>query len=247
MRRYRSTKTALYKSQFHARLWVAVLFLSSAVFVQASPPLMPDILPPPEPITIEQPATNIAIPVISLPGQQIEQPVDQQVTPPVDQPSGQQLGQPEIIGPVVSPETNPASESSIGNDPEWHAFLITNRMEQAQLALENERARVDYAKKYYQYQTDNLTFVHDVFVWNDRQSVFISIIAHLLLLLGVGAAYYEFRHAMKLREKAHKQDEINVGLEGVALKTSLRAIWLLVSAFVFYFLYIKFVYTITVL
>jgi len=109
-----------------------------------------------------------------------------------------------------------------------------------------ERAQAEYAQLYYQHQADNLRIIHDAFVWTKHQSVFIFVVAHVLLLIGIGVAYYEFRNAMKLRQKARQQDEIKIELEGVALKTSLNAIWLLLGAFVFYFLYIKYVYTLTV-
>ena len=109
-----------------------------------------------------------------------------------------------------------------------------------------EHAQAEYAQLYYQHQAENLRINEDAFVWAKHQSVFIFVVAHVLLFVGIGAAYYEFRNAMKLRQKAWQQDEIKIELEGVALKTSLNAIWLLLGAFVFYFLYIKYVYTITV-
>jgi hypothetical protein len=41
------------------------------------------------------------------------------------------------------------------------------------------------------------------------------------------------------------QDELQISLDGITIKTAMRGMWLMVMALAFYFLYLKFVYTIT--
>ena len=239
MRRNWSHKTALARTHAATCLGLLLLFCAGAVFAGSSltHQAIPDIF-------LTQTNTKIGLDLQRAQTQVYEPPyaltqrLQQSYTPPKLNVLVSSNGQAFV-------EPTPAVESALENDPKLRAFLITNWMEEAQLTLEGERAQLDYTRKLLQYQSANLDFTRNVFAWNSRQSVWIFVIAHVLLLTGIGAAAYEFYHTMRLRQQARKQDEIKIELEGVALKTSLRAIWLLVSAFVFYFLYIKFVYTLT--
>jgi hypothetical protein len=98
----------------------------------------------------------------------------------------------------------------------------------------------------------------------------ICVIAHLILAIGLWAAVREFNHALRTRAAAPEptpvatlaaadgamtaadaakialaETEIKISLEGVALKTALHGLLLLAVAIGFYFLYLKFVYPIT--
>jgi hypothetical protein len=76
----------------------------------------------------------------------------------------------------------------------------------------------------------------------------IFITVHLVVVIGIGAAIYEFRQAHKTRKRAEQQEtEIQVSLEGIALKTSLQGVLLLGFALAFYFLYVEFVFPVTLL
>lgn len=66
-------------------------------------------------------------------------------------------------------------------------------------------------------------------------------IAHILLVLAVAASVHEFIHASKTRKKKPDHHEIQVSLEGIALRSSLHGVVLLVVAILFYFLFLKYV------
>ena len=70
--------------------------------------------------------------------------------------------------------------------------------------------------------------------------------SHIFVLIALAAAMSEFLQARRLREEGRVAEsaEIKVGLEGVAVKTSLFGVVLLITALGFYFLYLKFVYPI---
>ena len=100
-------------------------------------------------------------------------------------------------------------------------------------------------------------------------------VAHIMLLIGVWAAVLEFLHAAHTRKRApdplapsaegespglaedgpgvrsaeqlQAENEIRISLEGIALRTSLHGVLLLSFAIGFYFLYLRFVYPITVI
>jgi hypothetical protein len=83
---------------------------------------------------------------------------------------------------------------------------------------------------------------------NNIESRFIFVIAHIILLLGIVAATIEFLNARKIRRSIRMENmtEISIGLEGVALKTSLHGTILLAASIGFYFLYLKFVYPVII-
>ncbi|MCI0627620.1 MAG: hypothetical protein L0387_39220 [Acidobacteria bacterium] len=71
----------------------------------------------------------------------------------------------------------------------------------------------------------------------------ICFVAHVILGIALWSAVREFNAASKRRKKADEAPtELQVSLEGVALKTSLHGTILLVLALVFYFMYLQFVY-----
>lgn len=85
------------------------------------------------------------------------------------------------------------------------------------------------------------------FKWQYGVSRIIFFVVHVLLGVALIASLMEFTHAWRMRRRARaEQHELKVGMEGVALKTSLQGLLLLVVATVFYFLYLSFVYPITV-
>jgi len=80
---------------------------------------------------------------------------------------------------------------------------------------------------------------------HNTESFVVFVSAHIVLLLGLIAAATEFLRARKTRKDADKQTDLNVSLQGIALKTSLHGTILLALSISFYFLYLKFVYPIT--
>ena len=95
------------------------------------------------------------------------------------------------------------------------------------------------------------------FGWNHTASVIIFWIAHVLLAVAVWAALREFVEAGQVRREARRikgaasgpeqvpvMQEIEIGMERVALRTTLHGLLILAAAMCFYFLYLKFVYTI---
>ena len=80
--------------------------------------------------------------------------------------------------------------------------------------------------------------------WTNRISCFIFVIVHGFIGFGFWAALREFRHANKTRAIIPDKQELQVSLQGIALKTSLHGTILLAISLVLYFLYLKFVYPI---
>jgi len=85
----------------------------------------------------------------------------------------------------------------------------------------------------------------DVLRWTNWISRFMFGVVHVILFLGLRAALAEFKHSARTRKDSAGETEMRVSLEGIALKTSLHGMVILVAAFGFYFLYIRFVYPIT--
>ena len=81
---------------------------------------------------------------------------------------------------------------------------------------------------------------------SNRLGLVIFWVVHAILALGVAIAALEFFHARQTRRAKPETNEIKISMEGIALKTSLHGILILGLAFGFYFLYLKFVYTIQV-
>ncbi len=76
----------------------------------------------------------------------------------------------------------------------------------------------------------------------------IFVTVHIMVVMGIGAAMYELRQAHNARKRAEQQEtNIQISLEGIALKTSLQGVLLLAFALAFYFLYLKFVFPVTIL
>jgi len=82
---------------------------------------------------------------------------------------------------------------------------------------------------------------------NARATTLILVISHFVLACGLLAAGWEFWQASRTRKRASTaaQSEITIGLEGVAFKSALNGLLLLVLSMSFYFLYLKFVYPVT--
>jgi hypothetical protein len=115
--------------------------------------------------------------------------------------------------------------------------------------LEDEEVREAYRRWLIQWldrQTAILGEQQSVISITNRISWFIFIVVHLILLLGLWAATKEFRHASRTRREKPEQSEFRLSMEGIALKTALHGLLLLAIAFAFYFVYLRFVYPVTV-
>lgn len=106
----------------------------------------------------------------------------------------------------------------------------------------------DYAREKMTREQEKLQEARTVIRWTNFSSKVGFAVAHLAVLLGFWAAVTELLHARKLRKNGEKleQQELRVGLEGIAVRTSLHGILLLMIAFGFYLVYLKFVFPIQV-
>ncbi|QDV18963.1 hypothetical protein Pan153_36240 [Gimesia panareensis] len=111
----------------------------------------------------------------------------------------------------------------------------------------------DYQNAYLKYATAYLESGEDVLEQRKRAfetqywvTNFIFLVTHVILFLAIYVSYREFKSAEKNRAQANeqKESEIQLSLQGIALKTSRQATIILVAAIGFYFMYIKFVYPI---
>ncbi|NIM50877.1 MAG: hypothetical protein GTN62_10600 [Gemmatimonadales bacterium] len=101
--------------------------------------------------------------------------------------------------------------------------------------LEWEKQKIDEARR--------------VIARTNRTALIGSIIVHLAVLVGFAAALAEFFHARQLRRQGAQlpQQELRIGLEGVAVKTTLYGLLILLIASAFYLIFVKFVYPIQVI
>jgi hypothetical protein len=95
-------------------------------------------------------------------------------------------------------------------------------------------------------EAEKLTEHKKVFAASGTMSVVVFWAAQVLLAWAIIAASIEFWRAQKVRTKAATEmQELRVSLEGLALKTSMHGTFLLGIAMLFYYLFLKFVYPIT--
>ena len=106
----------------------------------------------------------------------------------------------------------------------------------------------DYAREKMTREKEKLHEARNVIRWTNFSSKVGFAIAHVAVLLGFWVAISELLHARKLRKNGEKldQQELRFGLEGIAVRTSLHGILLLMIAFGFYLVYLKFVFPIQV-
>jgi hypothetical protein len=95
-------------------------------------------------------------------------------------------------------------------------------------------------------EAEKFTEHRKAFADSGGMSVVIFWAAQVLLVWAIIAASIEFIRAQRVRTAAAEIQELRVSLEGLALKTSLHGTLLLVIAMCFYYLFLKFVYPITV-
>ena len=74
------------------------------------------------------------------------------------------------------------------------------------------------------------------------------VIVHLAVVIGFLAALLEFFHARRLRKLGAETEvqEVKIGLEGVAVKTTLYGLLILLIASGFYLMFVRFVYPVQV-
>lgn len=137
---------------------------------------------------------------------------------------------------------------------------------------EVELARLTANLDRYTWERQRLEQLKTHVFWTNVIGYVIAFIAHGLLVVGIGAAIIEFRNAERIRNEARRMKftqrtlttretmeeaeakretetegtEVKLSLEGIAVKTSLNGVVLLLVALAFYFLYLKFVFPITV-
>jgi hypothetical protein len=111
-----------------------------------------------------------------------------------------------------------------------------------------KQAASNLIKEIFNRETKNLAHAEKVLESSYVQSIIIFSLAHLLVILAVLASVFEFSASRKLRKKAHDipGHDLEIGVEKLAIKTSSLGLLYLVAAFGFYFMYLKFVYPVTV-
>jgi hypothetical protein len=178
---------------------------------------------------------------IQIPGQvQLPQPIQ------IQQPIQQQV--PSVIPPGLFDQN-----LSVRGDEESPAPSQTRSPSAPLLNVAVDLSDTDVKEAYKAWtiafitrQKETLREHRAAFAASGTMSVVVCWVAHILLAWAIVAATIEFIHALKTRQKASEVQELRVSLEGIALKTSLHGTLLLVLAMLFYYLFLKFVYPITV-
>jgi len=122
-------------------------------------------------------------------------------------------------------------------------LLLAQTIAQKSLLAEEQAHRERMADREKQF----VALQVEAFRNNARATTLILVISHFVLACGLLAAGWEFWQASRTRKRASTavQSEITIGLEGVAFKSALNGLLLLVLSMSFYFLYLKFVYPVT--
>ncbi|MBM4354509.1 MAG: hypothetical protein FJ109_12085 [Deltaproteobacteria bacterium] len=87
-----------------------------------------------------------------------------------------------------------------------------------------------------------------VLEWDETSSMVSFVLAHVVVVGGFLLGVLEFVHASRLRKRGRVVDdtEITIKMESIAVRTTSFGLLLLVASIIFYFLYLKFVYTIQI-
>jgi hypothetical protein len=134
--------------------------------------------------------------------------------------------------------------------------LIKEDRELLQLYKSYLNERLQYEKEYFTSQNKrNLMLLERdtklfreqelAFAYSRKISIVIFYVVHFILLCAVAFSILEIISAGYLRKKIREKQEIEINLEGIAMKTSMIGLLLLSIAFAFYLLYLKFVYPVT--
>ena len=97
-----------------------------------------------------------------------------------------------------------------------------------------------------QWKLERISYIQSTYKWHKGISYVICVIAHVFLFTGIIYAVLEFKHANVARRRANKETELRLSLEGVAIKTSLNGLVLFAISLIFYFMYLYFIYPITI-
>ncbi len=131
----------------------------------------------------------------------------------------------------------------------WAKRNISQFQQQADSVAENGAAskkRQEVLIELYEWERQKIDWVKAALRWGHVTSYITCAFAHILLIVGLWAAVREFHDAHITRKLARQENvELKLSMHGVAIKTSLVGMVILVVSLVFYFLYLKFVYPIT--
>lgn len=81
----------------------------------------------------------------------------------------------------------------------------------------------------------------------NRMGICVFVVVHAFLVFAAYVAFREFREASKTRGSKRQNEEIELSFQKIALKTSMHGTILLVISLALYFLFLRFVYTITLI
>ncbi|MHC4401002.1 MAG: hypothetical protein ACYTG0_15100 [Planctomycetota bacterium] len=167
---------------------------------------------------------------------------------------------PESKAPTPIPLMQPEPES-VDSDRQEKRAESREALLTAQV-LDDPKVQSAYQEwliAYYERQANVLTEHERAFALQRVMSYLVFFVVHALLGLAVWCASREFLHASKMRRspakgksgkenenRAPEVQEITVSLEGIALKTSFHGTLLLVIALAFYYLFLQFVYPVSV-
>jgi hypothetical protein len=112
---------------------------------------------------------------------------------------------------------------------------------------ELETAFQDYILHYIRNEQRKQDTRQSVIRWSNISANITFILAHMLLVLGLVLAVWEWRKAGDVRKKSKAENlEIEIKLESLAMKGVQSGYLILVVSLLFYFLYLKFVYPVLV-
>jgi hypothetical protein len=158
-----------------------------------------------------------------------------------------------LISPVHAQDQEAEDYESWSSDSDERSYIFRLLWEADDLGMDLEEPETDLEKSLAGYVSDLVARKREaiaearrVFWWQRLASQVSFVLSHLFVLVALAAAMAEFLQARRLRSAgvAAETTELKVGMEGVAVKTSLAGFLLLASALGFYFLYLKFVYPI---
>lgn len=110
-----------------------------------------------------------------------------------------------------------------------------------------KNAYKDYVLSYLKREKQKLEESNAVISMTNRMGFIIFIVVHISLGISLCIALMEFNHARKARRLKKDTQELELSFEKIAFKTSLHGTILLILSLVLYFLFLKFVFPITVI
>ncbi|WP_319408830.1 hypothetical protein [uncultured Desulfosarcina sp.] len=153
-----------------------------------------------------------------------------------------------------SQSEKPASSPSVKDMPPVEVLIEAPDLKESYTELMKERlklakAEAQYRSKVFEKMSENVDSQLSIRKGAFRLQQFFGwaslVVVHLLLIIGIFAFIKESKEASKLRASGLSNEELQISMAGIAVKSSFQSLIILAITLAFYFLYLRFVFPIS--